>query len=193
MSDINVISRTQHLIVDVPTKSVQVVNGLAEGTDRSTGVPNVSGIVLRGTAASTIPSAGSGGPIYLDPTGGVLQNKGTDLQIVNAGANTYQIRALTEGLYHINASMRSDTSPPNGSLAGIRVNGNCIRRMTFPNYSVTSLVIETEAYLNRDDLVSMFAYSTGATFTIAPVIQSAIDCYAPTLSVWRISTVNLVP
>lgn len=190
MSDINVISRTQRLIIDPPTRSVQVVNGLAQGSVAgAVGVPNLSGLVVRGTVPTNVVGAGSGTPILLDPTDGILEKVGQDLEV----ASTTQVRVLTEGLYHINAYVRCDANAPAGSFMGLRVNDNALKRHTFATgYGVSSVTLETSAHLKRDDLVSIFVYSTGAAFIMNVVNQTNVDPYSPVLSMWRVSTVTLV-
>ncbi|MET0463493.1 MAG: hypothetical protein ABW007_10070 [Chitinophagaceae bacterium] len=195
MSEINVISRTQQIIIDPASRVVAVVNNPGKSSVPTAGIPVVSGLVHRGTVSSIIPPGAQGGNILLDPTAGQLQKVGIDVEIVDAGANTYQMRVKQTGLYHIsgNARVNQATPPTGGSLLGLRVNGNCVQRQTFDSsFNVISGVISGPFYLNRDDLVSLFGYSTGGNMTIDVAAQSTIDPYTPTLSVWRVSTVQLV-
>lgn len=196
MSEINVISRSQHILVDQASSVVSVVNGPPKGAVPTVGLPVISGLVHRGTVSTTVTPAGNGVSILLDPTVGQMQKIGSDVEIVNAGAATYQMRVKQTGLYHIagNARVNGPSPPAGGSLMGLRVNGNCVQRTTFTNeYTVISGLVAGAFYLNRDDIVSLFAYSTGGNMIIDAASQSLIDPYTPTLSIWRMSTVQLVP
>jgi hypothetical protein len=194
MSEINVISRLQHIIIDPASTVVSVINGPAKGAVPTTGLPVVSGLVHRGTAVTNVPVGANGVNVLLDPTTGQVQKVGSDVEIVNAGAATYQMRVKQTGLYHVFANARCPgTAPTAGSLMGIRVNGNAVMRATFDAAAYASAIVSGPLYLTRDDLVSMFAYSTGGTITLDPVAQTQIDPPSPILSIWRMSTVQLVP
>lgn len=193
MSEINVISRTQHIIIDPASTTVQVINGAPRGAVPESGLPVASGLSHRGTATTTVVVGASGTNILLDPTAGQIQKVGTDVEIVNAGAATYQMRVKQTGLYHVSGCIRvSGVAPAAGCLMGIRVNGNAVLRATWPSVAYASSNCGGPLYLNRDDLVSMFGYSTSGNIAIDPVTQSSIDPYSPRLDVWRVSTVQLI-
>jgi hypothetical protein len=193
MSEINVISRTQQIIIDPASRVVAVVNTPGKSSVPTTGLPVASGLSHRGTASTMVPAAGTGANVLLDPTVGQMQKVGSDVEIINAGANTYQMRVTQTGLYHVTGNIRLvGVAPSAGSLMGIRVNGNAVIRQTFEATNYASAVASGAVYLTRDDIVSMFAYSTGGTMELAPVTQSTIDPVSPFLAIWRVSTVQLV-
>jgi len=193
MSEINVISRTQQIIIDPASRVVAVVNTPGKSSVPTAGLPVASGLVHRGTAATSVPAGPNGANVLLNPTTGQVQKVGTDVSIVDAGANTYQMRVSQTGLYHVYGNIRAPaTAPTAGSLMGIRVNGNAVMRATFDSVAYASAEVGGPLYLNRDDLVSLYAYTTGGTISLDPVSQTNIDPPSPILSIWRTSTVQLV-
>jgi hypothetical protein len=194
MSDLNVISRTQHIDVNPASSSVSIISTGqagptgATGPPHPSGVPEVSGLSVRGTTDMSIPTAGTGSVIYLDPVSGILENRGADLQLVNTGATTHLIKILTAGLYHINGHVRTSPSTPYpGSLIGIRVNGQALARHMFSQTSYASVFLSREAYLNVNDQVCLFGYTPGTPFVVSAVNRSSIDPYSPQIDIWRIA------
>jgi hypothetical protein len=121
MSEINVISRTQQIIIDPASRVVAVVNNPGKSSVPTAGLPVASGLTHRGTAVTSVPAGGSGANVLLNPTTGQVQKIGTDVEIVDAGANTYQMRVKQTGLYHVGGNIRAPgTAPTAGSLMGIR-------------------------------------------------------------------------
>jgi hypothetical protein len=193
VSEINVISRTQAIIIDPASTTVQVINGPPKGAAPSGGLPVISGLSHRGTAAQTITQGGNGVNIFLNSTAGQIIKVGTDVEIVDAGASTYQMRVKQTGLYHISGYIRlSGVAPAGETVMGLRVNGSAAVRGTFVLQPYASVNVTTNQYLNRDDLVSVFMYTNAPSVSIDAVPQSNIDPYSPRLDVWRVSTVQLV-
>ena len=193
MSEINVISRTQHIIIDPASTTVQVINGAPRGAVPESGLPVVSGLSHRGTATQAIPQGATGGNIILNPTAGQIIKVGTDVEIVDVGATTYQMRVKQTGLYHISGYVRlSGVAPAAETVLGLRVNAIAISRGTFVLQPYASVTVATNQYLNRDDLVHLYMYTNAAGVSIDAVAQTGIDPYSPKLEVWRVSTVQLV-
>lgn len=193
MSEINVISRTQNIVIDPASRTVQVINGPPRGAAPSAGLPVVSGLSHRGTVTQAIPQGASGANIILNPTAGQIIKVGTDVEIVDVGASTYQMRVKQTGLYHISGYIRlSGVAPAAETVLGLRVNGLAVVRGTFVLQPYASVNVTTNQYLNRDDLVNVFMYTNAPSVSIDAVGQTAIDPYSPRLDVWRISTVQLV-
>jgi hypothetical protein len=194
MSDVNVISRTQRIVVAPASSSVSVISTGPTGPTgppgpaHPSGVSEITGISCRGTVPTVIPPGGLGQVITLDPVNGILEKLGTDVEIVDAGASTHQLRILTAGLYHINGYVRIDANAaPAGSFLGLRVNGLCRRRHMFVPTAWTSVTISVEANLKPSDLVCMFGYSTGAPWVALAGVNTEIDPYTPLLDIWRVA------
>lgn len=193
MSEINVISRTQHLIIDPASQAVAVINGAPKGSVPTVGVPVVSGLVHRGTVDVSIP-VGAAQQLYLDPTLGLVEKRGSDVEIVNEGANTTKMRVKSDGLYHITAYARaSGAVTPGGAVLGIYRNGTiALNRTMFPQASFSAVTLSFATYLIRDDVISMWAYTPVPSLVISTVAQNSLDPSSPRLEIWRVSTVDLI-
>lgn len=200
MTELNVLSRTQRIVVDPLTSSVAVMYAGATGppgpASHTVGTPVISGLAYRGASPGTLVTYGSGvgTPIYLDDSGfglnGQIQKVGTDIELISNGAFTWQFRVLATGLYHINGYVRVDgVAPPNTAQLGIRVNDICIRRVTLVVTGYSSVNISCDAYLNPGDRVGMFGYTGGANWMASYCDATAIDGISPRLDMWRISGV----
>jgi hypothetical protein len=191
------IAVTPQVAANADNRSLYTIQKLDTGPQGATGPPGpvgpphpssvaaVAGTVLRGNADLNIPSAAS--QVIVVPT--TLFQTGTDTEKVDVAGFTYQIKILTEGLYHINGYVRSGPAgPSNGSIVGIQVNGIMVKRETLPVVGFSSVHLSTEAYLMVGDLVNMVGYSPSGVWTSSYAASgNAVDPAAPTLEVWRIA------
>lgn len=198
--EINVISRSQTIIVEPTSKSVSIVNehgppgpqgetGPSGATGPSgpvgpSGVTQDGGFERHSTAQPQVPLT-TGVTISFN----ILDRQSTPnpfVDYLDAGV-AFILGAGNAGVYHITGYVMSQSSPiPSaGSFVAIRVNSLVVARQFIPTQAYGSAEVSTDIWLNDNDVVSLFVSAGATAWNIQAGGPSGLDALSPYLRAWK--------